>query len=325
MKAAPLSTRQGNRLFDLVPEEIIESWIRGEYLLGASRNVGYEYIGWSLFARGFYQYEVTSVGGSEGQEDKFSQGYCIIDLRDGELSLWGIRTEAFHEQERQEYLETGFFQSEFSKLTLPPRRVHELPSRQAESTSVPIVYFGYRFYTVERERKQDRIQEEICERKRDACTHALEYFKQARDAWIAASNNVTEREKATQEGAGASPGTTIEIQALKKLEEQALADFELSVYEYLSDERLFHSDFAKIREAFDDFDHVTDNHERRNLYAIIQLYLKGEPNDHNILEADFDRIPDRKHRTSLEGKMTLKRRDVLELLQLRNDPSREEG
>ena len=50
----------GRSFCNPVPMDIVQSWLKGEYLVGQSEAAGYDYIGWSLMVRGHYGYVVTS-------------------------------------------------------------------------------------------------------------------------------------------------------------------------------------------------------------------------------------------------------------------------
>src|SRR4028118_1396250 len=70
---------------DLIPLEVIESWLKGEYLVGITQSTGYQYIGWSLLLRGFYEYR-NNIGNEIAHG-----GYSYIDLKDGDLYFAGVR------------------------------------------------------------------------------------------------------------------------------------------------------------------------------------------------------------------------------------------
>ena len=42
----------GRSFCNPVPMDIVQSWLKGEYLVGQSEAAGYDYIGWSLMVRG---------------------------------------------------------------------------------------------------------------------------------------------------------------------------------------------------------------------------------------------------------------------------------
>lgn len=96
-----------------VPMDVVQSWLKGEYLVGQSDAAGYDYIGWSLMIRGLYIYVVTcdlesneidkNIGGAlkkknmvfkdhKGRETVINHaGIGSIDIKDGELVYQGIR------------------------------------------------------------------------------------------------------------------------------------------------------------------------------------------------------------------------------------------
>jgi hypothetical protein len=278
--------------FDMIPVDLIESWIRGEYLLGTARTVGYDYIGWSLFARGYYRYRVDGERGG-GEPNLVSKGFCIIDVRDGELALWGIRTETNDPVAAGTY-STAFFRSEFSRLTLP----RGVTSSRTGASSPPIVYFGSRFYTIEMKKQEDERLDQICRRKRDVCERAERCYSDVKKQW---KTTTLPTESAGEQRTG------------RNLERShALQSYQHKVYEYLTDQRLFDKDYQEIQAIFDEYDAETDPTNRRNLYAIIQLYL--DQGNRDRLRADFDRVQGGQGR-AMHGALTLERINVLELME----------
>ena len=101
----------GRSFCNPVPMDIVQSWLKGEYLVGQSEAAGYDYIGWSLMVRGHYGYVVTSdPTTNELKEEivsRFEQGFMVkqgtkklaishggiafIDIQDGELHYQGVR------------------------------------------------------------------------------------------------------------------------------------------------------------------------------------------------------------------------------------------
>lgn len=110
---------------DIIPREVVESWLRGEYLIGDRESFGYEYIGWSLMLRGFYCYET---------KDKSSRrthwGYCFIDLKDRELEYAGVRLWTWPEwSDFRNLYHPIYWRSVFSKI--------------AEVGNTPHLFFAY--------------------------------------------------------------------------------------------------------------------------------------------------------------------------------------
>jgi hypothetical protein len=71
--------------FQLIPNEIIEAWIRGEYYSGDLPSISYQYIGISLALRGWYVYETKL------STEPLFKGIVKIDFKDGELFIGGVR------------------------------------------------------------------------------------------------------------------------------------------------------------------------------------------------------------------------------------------
>ena len=71
----------GRSFCNPVPMDIVQSWLKGEYLVGQSEAAGYDYIGWSLMVRGHYGYVVTSdPTTNELKEEivsRFEQGFMV--------------------------------------------------------------------------------------------------------------------------------------------------------------------------------------------------------------------------------------------------------
>lgn len=110
---------------DLIPHEVIESWLKGEYLLGLTQSTGYRYVGWSLLLRGFYEYS-NRVGG-----EVVHWGYCYIDLKDGDLYYAGVRINSGKPWELEENNHPIYWRSLFSKFV------------GLKSEEIPRHYFGY--------------------------------------------------------------------------------------------------------------------------------------------------------------------------------------
>lgn len=107
LKASSLSTP--------VPLDMINAWLRGEYLIGQNESSGYELLGWTLMLRGLYVYGVTfNEGTDEGTiantgtksnsetasdatlptevlEKMSAWGICKIDVDEGDINFHGIR------------------------------------------------------------------------------------------------------------------------------------------------------------------------------------------------------------------------------------------
>lgn len=110
---------------DLIPIEVIESWLKGEYLVGVTQSTDYQYIGWSLLLRGFYEYRNHVQG-------KITHwGYCYIDLKDGDLYYSGVRINSSEQWEFETYNHPIYWHSVFSKFV------------GLESEAYPRLYFGY--------------------------------------------------------------------------------------------------------------------------------------------------------------------------------------
>jgi hypothetical protein len=71
--------------FQLIPNEIIEAWIRGEYYSSDLPSLPYKYIGISLALRGWYIYEARSL------KEKVLKGVVKIDFKGSELFVGGMR------------------------------------------------------------------------------------------------------------------------------------------------------------------------------------------------------------------------------------------
>ncbi len=74
-----------NKHFQLIPNEIIQAWIRGEYYSGDLPPVAYQYIGISLALRGWYIYEAKS------STETALKGIVKIDFKESELFIGGMR------------------------------------------------------------------------------------------------------------------------------------------------------------------------------------------------------------------------------------------
>lgn len=118
---------------DLIPLEVIESWLRGEYLVGIARSTGYQYIGWSLLLRGFYEYRNVV------DEVISHWGYCYIDLKDGDLYFAGVRINSSVQWQLDEYHHPIYWRSVFSGFV------------GLESETVPRLYFGYLAHMLKKE------------------------------------------------------------------------------------------------------------------------------------------------------------------------------
>lgn len=119
-------------IFDLIPQSIITSWLKGEYLIGISHSSAYEYIGWSLMIRGYYLYEVFE---DRDEEEKTHWGYCLIDLKEKDLFFGGIRlwtAEDVIKDMDEKYLEIFrsrlplYWRSDFSHFVHSPPKNPEL-------------------------------------------------------------------------------------------------------------------------------------------------------------------------------------------------------
>jgi hypothetical protein len=89
--------------FQLIPNEIIEAWISGEFYCGDVPSVSYEYLGVSLALRGWYTYEAKLSG------QTILKGVAKIDFKDGTLFIGGMRIYSIKPGEG-----TLFWFSEFS-------------------------------------------------------------------------------------------------------------------------------------------------------------------------------------------------------------------
>ena len=110
---------------DLIPLEVIESWLRGEYLVGITQSTGYQYIGWSLMLRGFYEYR-NNIDGEIAH-----WGYSYIDLKDGDLHFAGVRIYSGERWGLGKYYHPIYWRSIFSKFV------------ELDTEDVPRLYFGY--------------------------------------------------------------------------------------------------------------------------------------------------------------------------------------
>jgi len=110
---------------DLIPLEVIESWLKGEYLVGITQSTGYQYIGWSLLLRGFYEYRNT-IGNEIAH-----WGYSYIDLKDGDLYFAGVRIYSGERWGLGKFNHPIYWRSVFSKFV------------ELDSEEIPRLYFGY--------------------------------------------------------------------------------------------------------------------------------------------------------------------------------------
>lgn len=144
-------------LSTIVPPEIIDSWIRGEYLIGTRRGTGYDFIGWALMLRGFYRYEVhKSAPNAEpsaamqseqpeilGPSDTLTHcGYCAVDLLEGDLFFSGLRLHTVPGVATEHALKPApsLWVSLFSKF-------QEAPSTGSQETpDAPDLYFVHKTF-----------------------------------------------------------------------------------------------------------------------------------------------------------------------------------
>lgn len=149
-----------------IPLDMIEAWLRGEYLISQNESSGYELLGYSLMLRGLYVYTVTfdkhwpSASKSEEFPDNFTKniaawGICKIDLRDGDILFHGIRlglnANKYCDDEKDdktnsdtdalERIQHIAWYSIFSKLTRVP------------GSPDPDMYFGYVLVPLNKEKE----------------------------------------------------------------------------------------------------------------------------------------------------------------------------
>jgi hypothetical protein len=173
----------GHSLSNPVPIDIVESWLKGEYLVGRSDSIGYDYIGWSLMIRGMYVYVVISdlkdndvselrrnvLHRSKSHIFPFGEnddrivslaGICTIDIKDGDLVYQGVRL--YTNEELYAKAKGGktkkatpvktrplFWRSMFSKLT------------RVNKDSDPHVYLGSVLYEPEKDLAYEGIQRDL--------------------------------------------------------------------------------------------------------------------------------------------------------------------
>jgi hypothetical protein len=99
--------------------------LRGEYLVGITQSTGYQYIGWSLMLRGFYEYK----NHIDGQLAHW--GYSYIDLKDGDLYFAGVRVFSGESWGLGKFYHPIYWRSIFSKFV------------ELDSEDIPRLYFGY--------------------------------------------------------------------------------------------------------------------------------------------------------------------------------------
>ncbi len=147
---ASKDTIRSSTLSTPVPLDMIEAWLRGEYLISQNESSGYELLGYSLMLRGLYVYTVTikneEAGSHVGANEKFPKdfsktiaawGICKIDLRDGDILFHGIRlglnTQRHNDLNKDQLddIKHVAWYSIFSKLTRVP------------GSQDPDMYFGY--------------------------------------------------------------------------------------------------------------------------------------------------------------------------------------
>jgi len=71
--------------YQLIPDAIVDAWLRGEYYSGDLPSIPYQYIGISLALRGWYIYEAQT------ETETKLKGISKIDFSEGSLSIGGIR------------------------------------------------------------------------------------------------------------------------------------------------------------------------------------------------------------------------------------------
>ncbi|MCH7519372.1 MAG: hypothetical protein IH964_10160 [Candidatus Dadabacteria bacterium] len=97
--------------FQVIPNEIINLWLRGEYYSGDILPISYQYIGISIALRGWYTYKADIFYREEGKyeiRDSVIQGVAKIDIKDKSLFVGGVRLLS---QNKPQFL---FWRSEFS-------------------------------------------------------------------------------------------------------------------------------------------------------------------------------------------------------------------
>lgn len=116
---------------NIIPTEVIDSWLKGEYLVGVTQSIGYQYLGLSLLLRGLYRYK-CQVG------DYIPHwGYCYIDVKDEDLVFAGVRIHTRSgKPEVVNSLHPLYWRSIFSKFI----------SNQGEE--YPHIYFAYLSHTI---------------------------------------------------------------------------------------------------------------------------------------------------------------------------------
>jgi hypothetical protein len=125
-----------------VPLDMINSWLRGEYLISQNESTGYEFLGWALMLRGAYVYLVAKE--SEPDEktgkiklDRLSHwGICTIDIKDGDLTYQGARMGTLCDRVPEG---RKIWYSVFSKLTRVP----------TSRDNAPDAYFGYFMHPID--------------------------------------------------------------------------------------------------------------------------------------------------------------------------------
>ncbi len=179
----------GRSFSNPVPIDIVESWLKGEYLVGLSDSIGYDYIGWSLMIRGMYAYVVlcdpekndVPKGAQKKLEEKWRitvgpsrpprpraesgilshAGICTIDIKNGDLVYQGVRLytnkEFYSANRKEESKNTSapnayslFWRSMFSKLT------------RINKDKDPHAYFGSVLYEPSKDKVYKGIQEVLC-------------------------------------------------------------------------------------------------------------------------------------------------------------------
>ena len=88
-RRVPLHPRFGA----LLPPELVEAFMRGEYSIGSRQNHDHVYLGYILKLRGVYIYEVFD----KEMKTRTHGGLAWIDIHENDLTFAGIRLYTNHE------------------------------------------------------------------------------------------------------------------------------------------------------------------------------------------------------------------------------------
>jgi hypothetical protein len=238
---------------DLIPHEVIESWLKGEYLLGLTQSTGYRYVGWSLLLRGFYEYH-NDING-----EVVHWGYCYIDLKDGDLYYAGVRVNSGKPWKLDENNHPIYWRSLFSKFV------------GLTSEEIPRHYFGYIAHLLEYAPNDAPGQNYLTYAKTGDKGFFEWYFNVTKNQALARHDE--DRLRNIDEFWREACRTMNQDTLPEKPNAEGIEPFRERVLSYLADRSQFDSDLALLEQL----------HPHQEILALVDLSLKSV--EHGSLQA----------------------------------------